>query len=166
MNKQKFQKGDLVHIAADLGASMSHFTADVDAIVIGSYADQYGGNNTKDYTLHLKSKGQVSWYYETQLTLLERNRLDLLHEWEFERQAEISTKSDLDWIFEHGKEVLKSPIGASVQALADALQLGSLWGERGEGVTYYTRSLQVLALAEPYLHNNDKAGFLALRDSR
>lgn len=39
----KFHKGDLVHVAADLGMSMDHFAKDIDAIVIGSYRDQYGG---------------------------------------------------------------------------------------------------------------------------
>ena len=31
-HNQKFRRGDIVHIAADLGASMRHFRADADAI--------------------------------------------------------------------------------------------------------------------------------------
>ncbi|MDE2105409.1 MAG: hypothetical protein KGL39_49740, partial [Patescibacteria group bacterium] len=76
--KQKFHKGDHVRIAKDLGQSMSHFQADCEAIVIGSYNDQYGGGNTRDYTLHLKGGGQVSWYYENQLTMIESGRIGLL----------------------------------------------------------------------------------------
>ena len=79
---QKFHKGDLVHIAKDLGPSMSHFESDIDAIVISSYNDKYGNGDTKSYTLHLKGFGKCSWYYEHQLTLIKYNCLDLLKQWE------------------------------------------------------------------------------------
>jgi hypothetical protein len=161
---QKFTKGDLVHVAANLGSSMSHFDADIDAIVIGSYNDQFGGSDerTPSYTLFLKGRGECSWYFESQLELIEKNRADLLKQWEAEQDAEIKQASDLDWIFENGPQVAKKPHGASVQALADSKGLGSLWGSRGEGITYYIRSGQVLAVATPFLMNRDKAGWLAL----
>ena len=85
---QKFQKGDWVRIAKDLGPHMRHFTGDCEAIVIGSYADQYGGDNRNNYTLHLKGSGQCSWYYGHQLTLIESGRLDKLQAWEDEAEAE------------------------------------------------------------------------------
>jgi hypothetical protein len=44
---QKFKRGDKVHIAKDLWPSMPHFDNDRDAIIIGSYRDQYGGDNIK-----------------------------------------------------------------------------------------------------------------------
>ena len=162
MNEQKFQKGDLVHVAANLGSAMSHFTADIDGIIIGSYADQYGGSGTDSYTLHLKGRGECSWYWENQLTLIEADRLDLLDKWKQELEAEIKQKGDLDWIFENGPDVAAAPHGASLQSLADSLGLGSLWGSRGEGVTYWTRSMQILEVATPYLKNKDKGGWLAL----
>ncbi len=81
MSDQKFQVGDLVRIAKDLGHAMSHFEADQDAIVVGSYADQFGGDDTKSYTLQLQGRGPVSWYSEHQLTLIEENRRDLLIQW-------------------------------------------------------------------------------------
>ena len=159
---QKFQKGDLVHVAKDLGSSMSHFTADIDAIVIGSYQDQFGGGNTKDYTLHLKGHGQVSWYQESQLELLERNRGDLLANWEAEQETERKQKSDIDWIFANGPDVLKETHGASVATLARGLGITNLWGFHGEGLAYYENSMRVLALAAPFLEGKDKAGWLAL----
>lgn len=88
---QRFNRGDWVKVADDLGPSMRHFTAGCEAIVIGSYADQYGGNDHGSYTLHLKGEGQCSWYYGTQLTLLEAGREDKLAEWE----AEATLKGDL-----------------------------------------------------------------------
>lgn len=161
-NRQKFHKGDWVRIAKDLGPMMKHFTADCEAIVIGSYNDQYGGGDTKSYTLHIRGHGQTAWYYEDQLTLIEAGRLDKLKEWRAERAAEINEKSDLDWIFAHGAEVLKSPHGASIEGLAECFGLTNLWGSQGEGIIYYENSLRTLALAEPYLKAGDKAGWLAL----
>lgn len=159
---QKFNKGDLVRIASDLGRSMSHFTSDCDAIVIGSYADQYGGRDTKSYTLHLKVCGESAWYYESQLTLIEANRPDILKEWEDAADTERRQKSDLDWIFAHGADVLKSPHGASLQALSSAIGMGNLWGSRGEGFDYAMNSARVMSIAAPYLERGDKAGWLSL----
>mgnify|MGYP003348488012 CR=1 FL=1 len=73
MKAQKFKRGDLVRIAKDLGASMAHFEADQDAIVMGSYRDLCGSgpNNTKEYEVLLCKNGDShSWYYERQLTFI------------------------------------------------------------------------------------------------
>lgn len=157
---QKFHKGDWVRVAKDLGPCMSHFTADCEAIVIGSYADQYGGANHEDYTLHLKGDGQCSWYHGHQLTMIEPGRIDKLQAWEEEQEAERKQKSDLDWIFSHGAEVLEKPHGASIEALAKCFGLTNLWGRNGEGVTYYSNAMGTLAVAEPFLFAGDKDGWL------
>lgn len=157
-----FKKGDWVRVAKDLGPSMSHFTADCEAIVVGSYADQYGGRNRNSYTLHLKGQGQVSWYYGEQLTLIESGRIDKLAAWEEERAADIKQKSDLDWIFDHGPEVAAKPPGASIQALASCFGLNNLWGSRGEGIDWYANAMGTMELAGPFLTAKDKAGWLAL----
>lgn len=86
---QKFKKGDLVRIASDLGPSMFHFDANCDAIVIGSYADKYPDECILDeddeehheYTLYLQGKGECSWYYEWQLTLIKTGMHEKLKEW-------------------------------------------------------------------------------------
>jgi hypothetical protein len=161
-NMQKFHNGDLVHVTKDLGPHMAHFTSDIDAVVIGSYADQFGGNNRKSYTLHLKGRGQSSWYEEHQLSLIERNRLDILEQWEAEEEAECKMKSDLDWIFEHGAEVIKLAHGASVQALASCFGLDNLWGNRGEGFVWYDNAIQTMVIAKPFLEKGDKDGWLEL----
>lgn len=160
---QKFQKGDLVQVAKDLGQSMSHFTADCRAIVIGSYADQYpqySKTNTKDYTLFLEGEGECSWYGENQLTLIESGRLDLLEEWEQEQEDENTKKGDLDWIFTNGAQVLKEGHGASVAALAKCFGLTNLWGSRGEGFVYYQNAMGTIELARPFLEAGDKEGWL------
>jgi hypothetical protein len=161
---QKFHKGDHVRVAKDLGPGMSHFTSDCEAIVMGSYEDQYGGrrdqgDNTQ-YTLHLKGRGESSWYYQHQLTLIAKKQMKLLKQWEAEEEAEEKQQSDLDWIFANGKAVLESASGATVSALAACMGITDLWGPRGEGITYYMRSMFVLAHAKPYLTSGDKAGWL------
>ena len=162
---KKFNKGDLVHVAKDLGPSMRHFTADIDAIVIGSYNDLYGGGCTRDYSLHLKGHGKVSWYHENQLELLERNRGDLLATWEAEQEAERKQKADLDWIFENGPEVLSSAHGASIEALGKCVGMTNLWGSHGEGFIYMQNAFAILSVAAPFLESRNKAGWLELCQS-
>ena len=169
---QKFHKGDWVRVAKDLGPCMSHFTADCEAVVIGSYADEFGGGNDEDdedgdcreqhrYTLYLKDAGETSWYEEDQLTLIETGRRDKLKEWKAAARADEKQKSGLDWIFANGPEVLEHWYGASIQALANGFGLTDLWGRNGEGITYYGNAMLTLSRAAPYLKTGDKAGWLA-----
>lgn len=159
---QQFHKGDHVKVADDLGDFMRHFQSGCEAIVIGSYADQYGGSDRNSYTLHIKGSGPTSWYYGSQLTLIEANRPDLLKQWEDEAEALRKQRSDHDWIFENGPEVLAKGYGASVAALARDVGVTNLWGSHGEGMAYYENSLRVLSIASPYLEKKDKAGWLEL----
>lgn len=155
--KQKFQKGDYVRVAKDLGSSMSHFPSDCNAIVIGSYADQFGGKDIKSYTLFLENRGESSWYEEWQLELIEASRLDLLDEWEKLRQDKITKHSNLDWIFANGKEVLENPTGASMQSLANCIIPDyNLWGNNGEGFVYHANVTIIKTLAEPFLLEGNK----------
>lgn len=77
---QKFFKGDLVQVG-EMPKYMSHFTGNCQAIVMGTYEEQFGGEcqGEHQYTLFiLKKEGTSSWYEENQLTLIEPNRFDLL----------------------------------------------------------------------------------------
>lgn len=159
--EQKYQKGDHVQVAKDLGDMMSHFTCDCEAVVIGSYGDQYGGGNTNLYTIHIKGSGQHSWYCENQLELIEASRIDLLDIWEQEEEKESDMKADLGWIFENGNEVLTSAHGSTVSSLANCLGITNLWGSRGEGMTYYANATRILMLAQPFLETGDKDSWLA-----
>lgn len=162
LGQQSFRHGDLVHIAPDLGSSMSHFPSDCDAIVIASYAHQYGGSDHDSFTLFLRGQGNTSWYQASQLALLEHDRHDLLASWQKEIDDERTLKSNLDWIFAHGDELLtESCAGASVEALASTLGIDNLWGAQGEGFVYTVSAQLVLELAEPYLRAGNKEGWLA-----
>ena len=78
MSKQKFFRGQRVKICKDLGHGMGHFESDREAIVIGSYGDQFGktvGRGPESYSLCVfgpRGGGghHVSWYDEWQLTLV------------------------------------------------------------------------------------------------
>lgn len=79
---QKFNKGDKVKVSDDLGPHMSHFQGGMEAIVIGSYKDKYGGSDTESYTIHIQNQGEVSWYYEHQLKLIQKGCYKELECWE------------------------------------------------------------------------------------
>lgn len=74
--KQKFFRGHRVKVAKDLGPHMTHFDNDCEAIVIGSYSDQFGGNNTDSFSLLLLTERPYtcSWYEKNQLTLINSDR--------------------------------------------------------------------------------------------
>jgi len=87
---QKFNKGDLVKVDKELKPGMSHFHKDCDAVVVGSYADKFGGDNNEKYSIYIKGIGECSWYFEDQLTLIEHDRIDLVDKWD----QEINLKAD------------------------------------------------------------------------
>jgi len=152
---QKFQKGDLVMIAEDLGPCKSHFTSGCKAIVL-----EFGWNS---YSVYIENEGAVAWYEEYELTLIEPNRLDMLQQWEDKAQADHLQKSNLDWVFANGDEVIKQGHSASIEALASCFEFDfNMWGSHGEGFTHYQNTLSILERAKPFLSNGDKKGWLEL----
>lgn len=82
--RQKYQHGDMVRVADDLGYTMSHFESGVDAIILGSYQDLFGGgmeHQYKEYSIYIRGKGVVSWYKEEQSELIKKGCGDLLVQW-------------------------------------------------------------------------------------
>ena len=162
--KQKFKKNDHVMIDKDLGPSMSHFTSGCEAIVLYSYHDEYGGGgrHKQDYGLYIRGQGSSAWYHEDQLTLIAHKAKSLKKKWKAEAKAEDKEKSDLDWIFAHGQEVIDNGYGGSIAALAATLGVDDLWGPSGEGFVYYQNAQTILLISSPFLKDGDKEGFLAL----
>jgi hypothetical protein len=68
---QKFPCGSRVRITDDLGRFMSHFESGCDATVRYTYAHAYGGDNVESYCLDVDGYGEVAWYEEQQLTLID-----------------------------------------------------------------------------------------------
>jgi len=99
MSGQKFKRGNLVRIADNLDSSMSHFPCGREAIVEGSYADKYGGSNTGSYTLMFPDTGgQVSWYREDQLTLIDEGGEHLIEEAEKVSDRIYKEKTDIAFL--------------------------------------------------------------------
>lgn len=169
---QKFHRDDHVKVVGDYSTGLM-FTlkkpegcvipspyAGKEAVVVASYSDQFGQPNTGGgYTLLFRASGEVSWFPEEAMTLIKENS-GLLQQWEHERDEEIKLKSDLDWIFSHGLNVIEEPNGASIQALANCFGLTNLWGSRGEGITYYTNFYMTIEMASNFLKSSDKTGWL------
>ena len=66
---QKFQPGERVRIAQDLGFFKSHFPGKgCMATVKHTYAHAYGRDDVKSYCLDIDGIGEVSWYDESDLT--------------------------------------------------------------------------------------------------
>jgi hypothetical protein len=159
--KQKFYRGNLVQVAVDLGVGRGHFPSDCRAIVLGSYADQDGGNDTSSYTLHVERIGVVSWYNEEDLTLLCEDASDLLEKWVAEDDAAEKRWADLDWIFDNGVAVLNEAHGATIHALALNLGISDVYCGTGEHNVYVENAMITLRHAAPYLKVGDKDGWLA-----
>jgi len=68
--KQKFQIGDKVKVAKDLGPMMSHFKSDFIGTVEYTYGQMFGGDNFDSYSLIDENGNSVAWYEEHQLTLV------------------------------------------------------------------------------------------------
>ena len=153
---QKFHLNDLVQIADDLGEYMEHFTSSKRAIIKESIDSQTG----YEYSIYIEGEGECAWYNESQLTLIEKNQVDVIKKWKIDSENQKKIESDLDWIFENSKQILKEARGSTMQALADCLNFGSLWGSRGEGLNFYINSMAIFGLAKPFLESNNKSGWL------
>ncbi len=167
---QLFHRGDVVKVADDLGPSMSHFYgAGESAFVIGSYFDQFGGspdspNGGHSYTLMFPTHGEVSWYYESQLTLLRLGAPDEIAAAKAALEAQHEQEADLDWILAHWKENRPNLPGASCDALMKLCGIDNPWGAHGEGYTWYRNAISTLAVLEAALDSGDKAQVLARAD--
>jgi hypothetical protein len=134
--KQKFKRGNLVKIAKDLGPHMSHFENDKEAVIIGSYDDLYGGGNTSQYSLMFTDTGsRSSWYYESQLTLINEGGEHLIEEGA-KKSEEIKNKEiQIDYILSKldGGELSS----ASILHLFDLIGYSSRFLRNGEFYTLY-----------------------------
>jgi hypothetical protein len=131
---QKFKRGNLVHIAKDLGSTMSHFENDKDVIIVGSYADKYGGNDIKSYTIVFLDTGEeISWYQEHQLTLIDEGGEHLFEQAKKNREAISKQDKDINFIVSKLDEGTLS--SESILFLFEMLGYNSLFNTSGEFFT-------------------------------
>jgi len=153
--EQKFKRGDVVRIAADLGLSMSHFRKDEDAVVMGSYADEYGGCNTKDYTLLFFGGQETSWYEEHQLTFLRHDGEDIITKIKDKRKEKDKIESDLNWIVANWKDIRANPSYATMKKLMRLIGITSPWGKHGEGMDLFNNQKYTFKCLDPVLLTGD-----------
>ena len=67
---QKFKKGQRVKIIKKLPEYMKHFTANGEAIIVGSYADIFGGNSER---IEVDENGCITLPYISYCLLLLKN---------------------------------------------------------------------------------------------
>lgn len=159
-SEPKFFLGDLVLVKPDRRWNNDFRTGEnEEAIVINGSG---GVINGYSYTLYFEMHGEISWYDECQLVLISRDRTQLLREWQQAARLRKIQQSDLEWIFKNCNTRESSVSGASIEALA--LSLGwtkSLWGSRGEGITFYMNATTIMEMAKPFLLVSDLSGWLA-----
>ena len=159
VNVQKFKRGDVVHIAADLGQSKSHFKKDKDVVIIGSYADQFGGGNIDDYSvMFLDTGNECSWYDEHQLTFLYYGGEELITKITKEREQREKVESDLGWIVDNWKELRIGKIaktGAWMRKLMSLIGITNPWGNHGEGIDYFSNAKYTMDCLDPVLLTGD-----------
>jgi len=86
-SRQRYLRGMKVHVAKDMPPNMKHFENDYDAIIMGSYVDQFGSQlmtlaDDRNYRLYSVAKldeagehivNTFAWYDESLLKLLDPN---------------------------------------------------------------------------------------------
>ena len=156
MKKQKFKRGDKVRIAKNLGPTMSHFEADQDAIVLGSYRDQYGGDNTTSYTVLLCEDGNhVSWYHQRQLRFIRHVGEKGITKVMTARDKRNATESDLGWIVTNWPSIRTRTPGATMTELMRRVGITNPWGFRGEAFMWYRNAERTHQLLDPVLSTGD-----------
>lgn len=163
MSGQKFRRGDVVAVAADLGPYMRHFRAGEDAIVMYSYNDMYGGGNVKDYCLMFMDGSETSWYWEHQLTLLRHGGEGEIRRVIAEREARESQERDLRWIAANWPSIRERVPGASADELMRRVGITNPWGSQGEGMAWYANWSQTFEAVDPILsaHPDDPEAAIA-----
>jgi hypothetical protein len=158
MKTPKFQFGDMVRIAKDLGSTMSHFEADQDAIVIeNNFYEGYGNNERESsYSLLLcKDGNQCSWYNEHQLTFLRRSSLEEIQKIKSDAEARHVLESDIHYILKNWKKLRFGVPGATMGRLMELIGITNPWGDHGEAYHYYVNALATARLLDAALLTGD-----------
>lgn len=109
MSKQKFSRGVRIKVCKEMPEIMLHFHSDFEAIVEGTYAELYGGDNIKEYSLIMLNEvgepiNAVAWYWKSQLTLINDNieeGLKIIENYKKYGVSEETKKKWHDWVEKH-----------------------------------------------------------------
>lgn len=165
--KQKFQRGDLCRVRED---AMGHVSWDAtgkqtvhhhphvgeELIVLASYAEQYGGDNRKSYTvLFTKTGSSMSWMEDHELELIRHVGESEIQRVIADREAREVHERDLAWIVVKWPAFAGKVPGASVEVLMGVVGITSPWGKNGEGYTWFRNAEFAVQALTPALESGD-----------
>jgi hypothetical protein len=160
---QKFERGDVVRIAVDLGPSMSHFRADTEAIVLNvsgarqvtSYPlDGHPSETEAQYgVMFLDTGAESSWYKESQLTYIRHGGEYEIARISIMRQERIKNEKEISWIVENWATIRDRLPRASKYELIRRMGLKSTFGSFGSG--YRLDATTALRMLDPILASKD-----------
>ncbi len=155
---QKYKRGDVVHIAEDLGPCMSHFESGADVIVMYSYLDKYGGDEDDEPqygVMFCENGSEVAWYHEPQLTFLRHGGEEEIAKVRAARKLREKSETNLEWIVANWPTIKDKVPGATLGFLMRQVGITDPWGPHGEGMTYYANARGTLAVLKPVLETGD-----------
>ena len=149
---EKFKRGDVVHVPAEMPENMRHFPCDADGVVIGS-GQQYNAerNGSYQYTILFEEYGETSWYQEGLLTFIRHGGQDEIDRIKALIAAREIQESDMTWILSNWPRIRHSGVsGATVGKLADLIHYGDL-APHGEGFEYYANAEAIIGFFDAAL---------------
>lgn len=157
MKPQKFKRGDVVHIAKNLGPSMWHFENDCDAIIMASYRDLYGGDDINNWkVMFCDTGGECAWYYTNQLTFLRHGGEAEIEKVTFLREKREATEQDIDWILANWIHIRERTPGATIGKLMALVGITDPSGPSGEGFVWYANAMATRKLLDRVLSTGDR----------
>lgn len=142
---QKFKRGNKVKVLFGhpiwSGGKVSDMVPEevgTECIIIGSYADQYGGNDRDSYTVIFCDTGlETSWKQESQLEFVEEGGEHLIEQAKLKRDEIKQRNTDLKWIISNWKEKKGGFSSDTILFLFDKIGYKSAFFKNGE---FYTLS--------------------------
>lgn len=149
----KFKRGDVVRVADDLGPQMSHFRSGEDAVVMGSYRDQFGhGRGPDNYTVMFLDGAEHSWYPACTLAILRHEDEVFIEGIKAAAKELEAVQSQLPWIVENWPGIREKGVpGASMATLMKGVGITDPWGPQGEGFCYHQNAQLTMALLDDVL---------------
>lgn len=128
---QKFKRGNLVRVVKTGCTYKGNLSVDKEAVILGSYADLYGGTNIYDYSIIFTDDGnECAWFDKLQLILLDEGGEHLIEKAK-ETQAKTKAKNrDMKYVSE--KIETESISAESILFLFEMLGIHSSFNHNGE----------------------------------
>lgn len=140
-----FSKYDYVQIGE---VTDTELQGDIDAVVTDVIHEKIEGEKIYQYGVYIKDIGHVAFYQESDLTLIEKNRKDILNTWI--NGAVVQPVVDLDYIFAEGDKLRYTR--EVINKIAESMKIDNQF--------YALDSFKIMDVIRPYIQTNDKAGWL------